>query len=49
MIPKVAGDSLILSVCDDLILAAQMRRIGIEEVLSNDGDSDLIPWVRRDF
>ncbi len=40
---------LSLSVWDDLVLAVQMRRIGVEEVLSNDRDFDLIPWVRRVF
>lgn len=40
---------LSLRMWDDLVLAVQMRRVGVEEVLSNDRDFDLIPWVRRVF
>lgn len=34
---------------DDLVIAAQMRRLGIGEIYSNDKDFDAIPGVRRIF
>ena len=34
---------------DDLVLASQMRRLGIKEIYSNDRDFDLIPGVARLF
>lgn len=34
---------------DDLVIASQMRRLGIEEIYSNDKDFDMIPGVRRIF
>jgi len=37
------------SMWDDLVIAAQMQRLGIEEIYSNDRDFDKIPWVRRIF
>jgi len=40
---------LSLRMWDDLAIAVQMRRLGIEEVYSNDGDFNPIPWVGRVF
>ncbi|BES81772.1 type II toxin-antitoxin system VapC family toxin [Pyrodictium abyssi] len=37
------------SMWDDLVIAAQMKRLGISEVYSNDRDFDRIPGVRRLF
>ena len=34
---------------DDLVIAAQMVRMGIEEIYSNDVDFDRIPGIRRVF
>jgi len=34
---------------DDLVIAAQMKRLGIEEIYSNDVDFDQIPGIRRIF
>ncbi len=34
---------------DDLVIASQMERLGIEEIYSNDKDFDEIPHVRRIF
>lgn len=34
---------------DDLVIASQMARMGIEEIYSNDQDFDKIPHVRRIF
>lgn len=34
---------------DDLVIAAQMLRMGIKEIYSNDKDFDAIPNIRRVF
>lgn len=34
---------------DDIVIAAQMQRIGVREIYSNDKDFDRIPWIRRLF
>jgi len=34
---------------DDVVIAAQMERLNIREVYSNDRDFDRIPWVKRLF
>lgn len=34
---------------DDLIIAAQMQREGIEEIYSNDADFDHVPSIKRVF
>lgn len=34
---------------DDMVIAAQMKRLNIEEIYSNDADFDKIPWIRRFF
>jgi len=34
---------------DDLVIAAQMKRLRIEEIYSNDRDFDKIPGIRRLF
>ena len=34
---------------DDLVIAAQMSRLGIREIYSNDSDFDRIPGIRRIF
>lgn len=34
---------------DDIVIAAQMNRLGIEEIYSNDADFDTIPHVKRIF
>jgi predicted nucleic acid-binding protein len=34
---------------DDIVIAAQMKRIGISEVYSNDEDFDKIPKIKRMF
>ena len=34
---------------DDMVIAAQMERLGVHEIYSNDRDFDRIPWVRRIF
>ncbi len=34
---------------DDTVIAAQMERLGVHEIYSNDEDFDRIPWVRRVF
>lgn len=34
---------------DDLVIASQMKRSGIDEIYSNDRDFDKIPGVRRIF
>ncbi len=43
------GDSIEWKMWDDLVIAAQMRRLNIREIYSNDADFDLIPDVRRVF
>lgn len=37
------------SMWDDLVIAAQMKRLGIEEIYSNDRDFDRVPGIRRLF
>ncbi|MBS7656269.1 type II toxin-antitoxin system VapC family toxin [Candidatus Bathyarchaeota archaeon] len=34
---------------DDLVIAAQMKRLGITEIYSNDEDFDKISWIKRIF
>ena len=34
---------------DDIVIAAQMKRLNLNEIYSNDGDFDKIPWVKRIF
>jgi len=34
---------------DDLVIAAQMERLGLREIYSNDADFDRIPGIRRVF
>ncbi len=34
---------------DDLVIASQMKRLGVNEIYSNDSDFDKIPWVKRIF
>lgn len=37
------------SMWDDLIIAAQMKRLNIKEIYSNDKDLEKIPWIKRIF
>ncbi|HDJ83807.1 MAG TPA: PIN domain-containing protein [Desulfurococcaceae archaeon] len=37
------------SLWDDLVIAFQMKRLGISEIYSNDNDFDKIPGIRRSF
>lgn len=37
------------SMWDDLVIAAQMKRLGVEEIYSNDHDFDRVPGIRRLF
>jgi predicted nucleic acid-binding protein len=37
------------SMWDDMVIAAQMKRLNINEIYSNDGDFDKIPWIKRTF
>ncbi|MEM3608320.1 MAG: type II toxin-antitoxin system VapC family toxin [Candidatus Bathyarchaeia archaeon] len=37
------------SIWDDAVIAAQMRRLQIREIYSNDKDFDRIPWIKRTF
>lgn len=37
------------SMWDDIVIAAQMRRLNLKEIYSNDRDFDRIPWVTRIF
>jgi predicted nucleic acid-binding protein len=37
------------SMWDDMVIAAQMRRIGINKIYSNDEDFDKIPQIKRTF
>ena len=37
------------SLWDDLVIASQMIKLGIEEIYSNDSDFDRIPRIRRIF
>ena len=34
---------------DDLLIVAQMRRLGVTEIYSNDSDYDKIPGIKRVF
>jgi len=34
---------------DDMVIAAQMKRLNINEIYSNDIDFDKIPWIKRIF
>ncbi|MEM2122561.1 MAG: hypothetical protein QXE79_02880 [Candidatus Bathyarchaeia archaeon] len=36
------------SMWDDVVIAAQMRRLNIKELYSNDKDFE-IPWIKRTF
>lgn len=40
---------LLHSMWDDLVIAAQMKRLGVEEIYSNDRDFDRVPGIRRLF
>lgn len=35
------------SMWDDIVIAAQMKRLNINEIYSNDKDFDKIPWIKR--
>jgi len=35
------------SMWDDIVIAAQMKRLNIREIYSNDGDFDRIAWIKR--
>ena len=37
------------SMWDDIVIAAQMKRLDIKEIYSNDNDFDKIPWIKRVF
>ncbi|MBO3833288.1 MAG: type II toxin-antitoxin system VapC family toxin [Candidatus Brockarchaeota archaeon] len=37
------------TIWDDIVVSAQMKRINIKEIYSNDKDFDKIPWVIRLF
>lgn len=37
------------SMWDDTVIAAQMKRLNIKEIYSNDNDFDKIPWIKRIF
>lgn len=37
------------SMWDDTVIAAQMKRLNINEIYSNDSDFDKIPWIKRTF
>jgi len=37
------------SMWDDIVIAAQMKRLNIKEIYSNDKDFDKIPWIKRIF
>jgi predicted nucleic acid-binding protein len=37
------------SMWDDIVIAAQMRKLNIKEIYSNDNDFDKIPWIKRTF
>lgn len=41
--------SLPWSMWDDIVIAAQMRRLNIKEIYSNDNDFDKFPWIKRVF
>jgi len=37
------------SMWDDMVIAAQMKRLNLREIYSNDNDFDKIPWIKRTF
>jgi len=37
------------SMWDDMVIAAQMKRLNLKEIYSNDNDFDKIPWIKRTF
>ena len=37
------------SMWDDVVIAAQMKRLNLKEIYSNDHDFDKIPWIKRIF
>ncbi|MBO3841445.1 MAG: type II toxin-antitoxin system VapC family toxin [Candidatus Brockarchaeota archaeon] len=37
------------TIWDDIVVSAQMKRINIKEIYSNDKDFDKMPWVKRLF
>jgi len=37
------------SMWDDTVIAAQMKRLNLKEIYSNDNDFDKIPWIKRIF
>lgn len=37
------------SMWDDIVIAAQMRRVNLKVIYSNDNDFDRIPWIKRTF
>jgi len=37
------------SMWDDMVIAAQMKRLNLKEIYSNDNDFDEIPWIKRIF
>ena len=37
------------SMWDDIVIAAQMKRLNLQEIYSNDNDFDKIPWIKRIF
>ena len=41
--------SLPWSMWDDIVIAAQMKKLNIKEIYSNDKDFDKIPWIKRIF
>jgi len=41
--------SLPWSMWDDIVITAQMKRLNIKEIYSNDNDFDKIPWIKRIF
>lgn len=42
-------EGLPLFMWDDIVIAAQMKRLGISEIYSNDNDFDKFPWIKRIF
>jgi predicted nucleic acid-binding protein len=37
------------SMWDDIIIAAQMKRLNLSKIYSNDSGFDRIPWIKRTF
>ena len=37
------------SMWDDIIIAAQMKRLNVKEIYSNDKDFDKMRWIERIF